>query len=284
MATPNQPFNVLSNSLQDLFKSYDQLEESLKSLSKDVFKIRVDSQSAAVDIAVFSETTRMNLVSYLTSVKDMSTAMVNEDLNACNFRAILAKTVMTTSLNSDVKKVNVDRMLEAVENVIELLRTCEDNKQQVSEADVEKIIKDASKEANSIIKGFIMGLLQNIKEEINKAIDDSKLLKNSSDLEKEVEEVKQAVAGVKNSCEENLSALDKIISFISELSAKEKSDDVLRPLKVNAEIVLKICDEELSSLAVWLVSCNLRSVHARADARKPRVTKKTVTYLSIDLF
>ena len=31
MATPNQPFNVLANSLRDLFKSYDQLEESLKS-------------------------------------------------------------------------------------------------------------------------------------------------------------------------------------------------------------------------------------------------------------
>ena len=250
MATPNQPFNELANSLRELFKSYDQLEESLKSLSKDVFKIRVDSQSAAVDISVFSETTRMNLVSYLTSVKDMSTAMVNEDLNACNFRAILAKTVMTTSLNSDIKEVNADRMLEAVESVIELLRRCEESKQQVREADMEKLIKDASKEANNIIKDFIMGLLQKIKEEISKAIDDSKLLKNSSDLEKEVEEVKQAVTAVKNSCEENLSALDKIISSISELSAKEKNEDVLRPLKANAEIVLKICEKELSSVVV----------------------------------
>ena len=250
MATPNQPFNVLANSLRDLFKSYDQLEESLKSLSKDVFKITVDSQSAAVDISVFSETTRMNLVSYLTSVKDMSTATVNEDLNACNFRAILAKTVMTTSLNSDVKEVNADRMLEAVESVIELLRRCEESKQQVSEADMEKLIKDASKEANNIIKDFIMGLLQKIKEEISKAIDDSELLKNSSDLEKEVEEVKKAVTAVKNSCEENLLALDKIISSISELSAKEKNEDVLRPLKANAEIVSKICEEELSSVVV----------------------------------
>ena len=252
MATPNQPFNVLANSLRELFKSYDQLEESLKSLSQDVFKTRVDSQSAAVDISVFSETTRMNLVSYLTSVKDMSTAMVNEDLNACNFRAILAKTVMTTSLNSDVKEVNADRMLDAVESVIELLRRCEarESKQQVSESDVEKLITDASKEANNIIKGFIMGLLQKIKEEISKAIDDSKLLKNSSDLEKEVEEVKQAVTAVKNSCEENLSALDEIISSISELSAKEKNEDALRPLKANAEIVLKICEEELSSIVV----------------------------------
>ena len=249
MATPNQPFNVLANSLRELFKSYDQLEESLKSLSKDVFKIRVDSQSAAVDISVFSETTRMNLVSYLTSVKDMSTAMVNENLNACNFQAILAKTVMTKSLNSDIKEVNADRMLEAVESVIKLLR-CEESKQQVSEDDMEKLIKDASKEANNIIKGFIMGLLQKIKEEISKAVDDSKPLKNSSDLEKEVEEVKQAVTAVKNSCEENLSALDKIISSISEMSAKEKNEDVLRPLKANAEIVLKICDEELSSVVV----------------------------------
>ena len=249
MATLNQPFNVLANSLRDLFKSYDQLEESLKSLSKDVFKIRVDSQSAAVDISVFGETTRMNLVSYLTSVKDMSTAMVNEDLKACNFQAILAKTVMTTSLNSDVKEVNADRMLDAVESVIELLRRCEESK-QVSEAAVEKLITDASKEANNIIKGFIVGLLQKIKEEISKAIDDSKLLKNSSDLEKEVEEVKQAVTAVKNSCEENLSALEKIISSISELSAKEKNEDVLRPFKANAEIVLKICEEELSSVVV----------------------------------
>lgn len=250
MATPNQPFNVLANSLRDIFKSYDQLEESLKSLSRDVFKIRVDSQSAAVDISVFSETTRMNLVSYLTSVKDMSTAMVNEDLKACNFQAILAKTVMTTSLNSDVKEVNADRMLDAVESVIELLRKCEESKQQVSEAVVEKLITDASKEANNIIKGFIMGLLQKIEEEISKAIDDSKLLKNSSDLEKEVQEVKQAVAAVKNSCAENLSALEKIISSISELSAKEKNEDVLRPFKANAEIVLKICEDKLSSIVV----------------------------------
>lgn len=249
MATPNQPFNVLANSLRDLFKSYDRLEESLKSLSKDVFKIRVDSQSAAVEISVFSETTRMNLVSYLRSVKDMSTAMVNENLNACNFPAILAKTVMT-SLNSDIKEVNADRMLEAVESVIKLLRTCEEGKQQVSEDDMEKLIKDASKEANNIIKDFIMGLLQKIKEEISKAIDDSKLLKNSSDLEKKVKEVKQAVTDVKNSCEENLSALDEIISSISEPSAKEKNEDALRPLKANAEIVLEICKEKLSSVVV----------------------------------
>ena len=222
MATSNQPFNVLANSLRDLFKSYDQLEESLKSLSKDVFKIRVDSQSAAVDISVFSETTRMNLVSYLTSVRNMSTAMLNEDLEACKFQAIVAKTFMTRSLNSDVKEVNADRMLEAVESVIELLRGCEESKQQVSEAVVEKLITDASTEANNIIKGFIVGLLQKIKEEISKAIDDSKLLKNSSDLEKEVEKVKQAVTDVKNSCEENLSALDEIISSISEPSAKER--------------------------------------------------------------
>ena len=248
MATSNQPFNVLANSLRDLFKSYDQLEESLKSLSKDVFKIRVDSQSAAVDISVFSETTRMNLVSYLTSVKDMSTAMVNEDLKACNFQAILAKTVMTTSLNSDVKEVNADRMLDAVESVVELLR-CEESKQQVSEAVVEKLITDASTEANNIIKGFIVGLLQKIKEEISKAIDDSKLLKNSSDLEKEVEKVKQAVTDVKNSCEENLSALDEIISSISEPSAKEKNEDALRSLKANAEIV-EICEEKLFSVVV----------------------------------
>ena len=250
MATPNQPFNVLANSLRDIFKSYDQLEESLKSLSRDVFKIRVDSQSAAVDISVFSETTRMNLVSYLTSVKDMSTAMVNEDLKACNFQAILAKTVMTTSLNSDVKEVNADRMLDAVESVIELLRKCEESKQQVSEAVVEKLITDASEEANNIIKGFIMGLLQKIEEEISKAIDDSKLLKNSSDLEKEVEKVKQAVTAVKSSCEENLSALDEIISSISEPSAKEKNEDALRPFKANAEIVLKICEDKLSSIVV----------------------------------
>ena len=249
MATPNQPFNVLANSLRYLFKTYDQLEESLKSLSKDVFKIRVDSQSAAVDISVFSETTRMNLVSYLTSVRDMSTAMVHEDLDACNFQAIVAKTVMTKSLNSDVKEVNADRMLEAVESVIDLLRRCEESKQQVSEDDMEKLIKDASKEANNIIMDF-MGLLQKIKEEISKAIDDSKLLKNSSDLEKEVQEVKQAVTAVKNSCEENLSALEKIISSISELSAKENNEDVLRRFKDNAEIVLNICEGELSSVVV----------------------------------
>ena len=249
MATPNQPFNVLANLLRDLFKSYDQLEKSLKSLSKGVFKIPVDSQSAAVDISVFSETTRMNLVSYLTSVRDMSTAMVHEDLDACNFQAIVAKTVMTKSLNSDVKEVNADRMLEAVESVIDLLRRCEESKQQVSEDDMEKLIKDASKEANNIIMDF-MGLLQKIKEEISKAIDDSKLLKNSSDLEKEVQEVKQAVTAVKNSCEENLSALEKIISSISELSAKENNEDVLRRFKDNAEIVLNICEGELSSVVV----------------------------------
>ena len=249
MATSNQPFNVLANSLRDLFKSYDQLEESLKSLSKDVFKIRVDSQSAAVDISVFSETTRMNLVSYLTSVRNMSTAMLNEDLEACKFQAVVAKTFMTRSLNWDVKEVNADRMLEAVESVIELLRGCEESKQQVSEAVVEKLITDASTEANNIIKGFIVGLLQKIKEEISKAIDDSKLLKNSSDLEKEVEKVKQAVTAVKDSCEENLSALDEIISSISEPSAKEKNEDALRPLKANAEIV-EICEEKLSSVVV----------------------------------
>ena len=249
MATPNQPFNVLANLLRDLFKSYDQLEKSLKSLSKGVFKIPVDSQSAAVDISVFSETTRMNLVSYLTSVRDMSTAMVHEDLDACNFQAIVAKTVMTKSLNSDVKEVNADRMLEAVESVIDLLRRCEESKQQVSEDDMEKRIKGASKEANNIIIDF-MGLLQKIKEEISKAIDDSKLLKNSSDLEKEVQEVKQAVTAVKNSCEENLSALEKIISSISELSAKENNEDVLRRFKDNAEIVLNICEGELSSVVV----------------------------------
>ena len=249
MATPNQPFNVLANLLRDLFKSYDQLEKSLKSLSKGVFKIPVDSQSAAVDISVFSETTRMNLVSYLTSVRDMSTAMVHEDLDACNFQAIVAKTVMTKSLNSDVKEVNADRMLEAVESVIDLLRRCEESKQQVSEDDMEKLIKDASKEANNIIMDF-MGLLQKIKEEISKAIDDSKLLKNSSDLEKKVKEVKEAVTAVKNSCEENLSALDEIISSISEPSAKEKNEDALRPLKANAEIVLEICKEKLSSVVV----------------------------------
>ena len=248
MATPNQPFNVLANSLRYLFKTYDQLEESLKSLSKDVFKIRVDSQSAAVDISVFSETTRMNLVSYLTSVRNMSTAMLNEDLEACKFQAIVAKTFMTRSLNSDVKEVNADRMLEAVESVIDLLRRCEESKQQVSEDDMEKRIKGASKEANNIIMDF-MGLLQKIKEEISKAIDDSKLLKNSSDLEKEVEKVKQAVTDVKNSCEENLSALDEIISSISEPSAKEKNEDALRPLKANAEIV-EICEEKLSSVVV----------------------------------
>ena len=287
MATPNQPFNVLANSLQDLFKSYHQLEESLKSLSKDVFKIQVDSQSAAVDISIFSETTRMNLVSYLTSVKDMSTAMVDEKLENCNFRAILAKTVMTKSLNSDIKEVNADRMLEAVESVIKLLRSCEESKQQVSEENVEKLIKDASEEANSIIKGFIMGLLQKIKKEISKATDDSKLLKNSSDLKKEVEEVKQAVTAVKNTCEENLSALDKIISSISELSAKEKNEDVLRPLKASAEIVLEICDKGLSSVVVWLVSVHtyLRSF-TRVRGTLAWEKRHSLNYLRIvrDLF
>ena len=245
MATQNQPLNQLEKALENLFKNYDTLQESLESLSKDVFNIPVDARDEAVKINVFGDTTRYNLICYLRELEEMSSAMKGAEFEKCKAPAETAKFTMNVNLKPEVGVENADEMLKAVESVVELLRDGENNEQE-SDADMKKLIESASEGANSIIKEFVLYLLRRVKEEMRKAVNDSDILKNADQLEEKVDKVKRTIAETKNSYSQNISALDKVISLVIELSGKETSEDVLLSLKANAETLGKTCTEKLS--------------------------------------
>ena len=254
MATENKPFDQLNDALETLFENYDKLQESLESLSKNVFNMAMDARDQAVKISVLGKTTRYNLDWYLESLEKMSRAMVDAHLETCKSQAITARYTMDTTLHPQVETENADKILKALESVIEILKGQEKNRQQ-SDADIEKVIEKATNSAGSIIKDVTLRLLHYIKDEMKKAVDDSTVVVNSSVLEKELQKVKASIAEAKNSYSENISALDKIIPMINELSGKENTGDTLSSLKSNAETLGETVKEKLqklSSIQAWL--------------------------------
>ena len=248
MATENKPFDQLNDALEALFENYDKLQESLESLSKNVFNIAMDARDQAVKISVLGKTTRYNLGWYLESLEKMSSAMVDAHLETCKSQAITARYIMDTTLHPQVETENADEILEALESVVEILKGQEKNRQQ-SDADIEKVIEKATNSAGSIIKDVTLRLLHYIKDEMKKAVDDSTVVVNSSVLEKELQKVKASIAEAKNSYSENISALDKITPIINELSGKENTGDTLSSLKSNAETLGETVKEKLQKLS-----------------------------------
>ena len=239
MDTEHQPFDQLNDALETLFKNYDKLQESLQSLSKNVFNIAMDATDQAVKISVLSITTRYNLDWYLESLEKLSRAMVGADLETCKSQAITALEIMVKTVHPQVETENADKILEALESVVEILKRQEKNRQknrQQSDAhDIEKVIENTTNIAGSIINDVLLRLLHYIKDEMKKAVDDSAVVINSSVLETELQKVKQTIADAMKSYSENISALDKIICTIKELSGKENTGDTLNSLKSGAE-------------------------------------------------
>ena len=234
MDTEYQPFDQLNDTLKTLFENYDKLQESLQSLSKNVFNIAMDATDQAVKISVLSRTARYNLDWYLESLEKMSRAMVDAHLETCKSQAITALQIMVKTVHPQVETENADEILKALESVVEILKGQEKNRQQ-SDADIEKVIENTTNSAGSIINDVLLRLLHYIKDEMKKAVDDSAVVINSSVLETELQKVKQTIADAMKSYSENISALDKIISTINELSGKENTGDTFNSLKSGAE-------------------------------------------------
>jgi len=245
MATEIPPFEQLNNALKTLFENYDELERSLESLSKNVFNIPRDARDQAVQISKIRRETRYNLVLYLKSLEEMSNAIVDTDFERCESQAITARYTMNARLEPQVGVENADEMLKALENVAETLRDQDKNKPQ-SDANIDKEIQKATNGANSIIKDVTLRLLRYIKEEMRKAVDYSSI--NPSELEKEVKKVKETIEETKESYDQNISALDNIVSMTNDLLGKENTEETLLALKSNAESLKENCQEKLSSI------------------------------------
>ena len=244
----NQPFEELNSALENLFRNYDELQGALESLSKNVFNLALDARDQTVKIYVLGTMARHNLSTYLESLQEMTKAMPEKEFKKCESLAKTARFTMKKGLHSQVGSENADEMLKAVERVVEILRESEQTDEQQSAADIDEVIQKATNGASSIIKDATLRLLRYIKEEMKKALDDRTILINSSALEEGVQNVKQTIDKTNSSYSENISALDKIISVINELSRKEEDATTLSSLEANAKILGETCETKLRSI------------------------------------
>lgn len=242
-----QPFEQLNNALESLFETYDALQDSLESLSKKVFNIAIDARDQAVKINVLGRTTRYNLVFYLKSLKEMASAMQDMDFEKSKSEAITARFTIKSRLNPEAGVQNAMEMLNAFESVIKILRKREKNKQS-QDTGMDEVIEKATNGASSIIKEITLRLLRYIKEEMKKAVDDSTILTNSTQLETEVQTVKKTIEQTKKSYSENISALGNIVSTIDGLLAEDNSKNNFISLKENAKTLGETCKTKLSNI------------------------------------
>lgn len=249
MAKANQPFEELNSALENLFRNYDELQGALESLSENVFNLALDARDQTVKIYVLGTMARHNLSTYLESLQQMTKAIREKDFKECESLAKTARFTMKRGLHSQVGAENADEMLKAVERVVEILRECEQADEKQSATDIDEVIQKATNGAGSIIKDATLKLLHYIKEEMKKALDDRTLINiNSSALEEGVQNVKQTIDKTNSSYSENISALDKIISVINELSRKEEDANTLSSLEANATILRETCETKLRSI------------------------------------
>ena len=249
MATANQPFEELNSALENLFRNYDELQGALESLSENVFNLALDARDQTVKIYVLGTMARHNLSTYLESLQEMTEAIREKDFKKCESLAKTARFTLKRWLQSQVGAENADEMLKAVEHVVEILREREQTDEQQSATDIDEVIQKATNGAGSIIKDATLRLLHYIKEEMKKALDDRTLINlNSNALEEGVQNVKQTIDKTNSSYSENISALDKIISVINELSRKEEDANTLSSLEANATILRETCETKLRSI------------------------------------
>lgn len=243
-----KPFEQLNNALENLFKTYDALQDSLESLSKNVCNIAIDARDQAVKINVLGKTTHYNLVFYLKSLNEMASAMLDMDSDKSKSEATTARFTINSRLNPEAGVDNAMEMLNEFESVIEILREREKNKQQSQDTGMDKEIEKATNGASSIIKEITLRLLGYIKEEMKKAVDDSTILTNSTQLETEVQAVKKTIEQTEKSYSENISALGNIISTIDGLLVEDNSKNNLISLKENAKTLEETCTTKLSNI------------------------------------
>ena len=248
MATANQPFKELNSALENLFRNYHELQGALESLRANALNLALDARDQALKIRFLGSMARHNLSTYLGSLQEMTKAMREKDFKKCETRANRARSAMKKGLHPEVGSKNADEMLKAVERVVEILREREQTDEKQSAADIDEVIQKATTGASSIIKDATLGLLHNIKEEMKKALDDRTFFINSSALEEGVQNVKQTIEKTNSSYSENISALDKIISVINELSRKEEDATTLSSLEANAKILGETCETKLRSI------------------------------------
>ena len=248
MATASQPFEELNSTLENLFRNYDELQRALESLSENVFNLALDARDQTVKMYVLGTMARHNLSTYLESLQQMTKAIREKDFKKCESLAKTARFTMKKGLHSQVGAENADEMLKAVERVVEILREREQTDEQQSAADIDQVIEKAKNSASSIITDATLRLLHYIKEEIKKALRDRRILITSSALEEGVQNVKQTIDKTNSSYSENISALDKIISVINDLSRKEEDANTLSSLEANATILGETCETKLRSI------------------------------------
>ncbi|KAJ7362114.1 hypothetical protein OS493_013205 [Desmophyllum pertusum] len=237
-----EPFLKLSNALDTLFERYEGLKQSLSDLSETVFKIAIDARDEAVKINILGRETRYSLVFYLNTLKDMCNAMEQPNFDDCKEQADTA----IYTMNDLVSQTQADDMFKALEAVATVLHEQEQNGKQNSVADVDKVIEKATQGASSILKSITLRLLRRIKDELHKALDDSKLFVNSGALEEQVKKVRQTIADAKNAYNENILALDNIISTMERLSDEGKQEETfINSLKSNAVTLGNNCEEKL---------------------------------------
>ena len=248
-----EPFIQLSNALDTLFERYEGLKQSLANLSEKVLKMQDartgTARGQALKINILVKGTRNNLFFYLnTALKEMCTAMEQLNFDDCKEKAGLAQDTM----NDLVSQTQADD--KAMANLTDVLRQLEEqNKKEISAPDIDEVIEEITKGASRILTPITFGLLKFIKDELHKAFDDSKLFINSDVLLEEVIKVRQTIAegnNLKNACNENILALDNIISTMDRLSHEENPDKtVINSLKSNAKILGNNCDEKLPTVS-----------------------------------
>ena len=151
----------------------------MDSLSEKVFNIRVDARRQAAMINIFLKDTRSNLSFYLKSLKKMSAAIMQEQVDfkrKANDQVSTARDTMT-KLNEHIQ---AEGMLKALEAVVDELRKQEQNKDKnksETSGDDNNIIEEVLQGASILVQEITWGLLRYIKEEMRKALDDSELLR-----------------------------------------------------------------------------------------------------------
>lgn len=197
-------FAQLLTALDTLFKSYDGLKLSLASLSEKVFNIRVDPRRQAAKINVFLKDTRSNLSFYLKFLKKMSAAIMQDQVDfikKANSQASTAHDTMT-KLKEHTQAKGMSGALEAV--VAELRKQEEVKNKGESGGDDNKIIEKVLQGASMFVQEITWGLFRYIKEEIRKALDDSKFFTNAAALDEEVKKVKQSITQLQSACSDNI--------------------------------------------------------------------------------
>ena len=218
-------FAQLKTALNTLFKSYDGLKLSLASLSEKVFNIRVDARRQAAMINIFLKDTRSNLSFYLKSLKKMSAAIMQEQVDfkrKANDQVSTARDTMT-KLNEHIQ---AEGMLKALEAAVDELRKQEQNKDKnksETSGDDNKIIEEVLQGASILVQEITWGLLRYIKEEMRKALDDSELFTNADALDEEVKKVKEAITQVQSACSDNSSTLGNIMEELCKDGKRRRS-------------------------------------------------------------